>query len=757
MKYKINYKSIGGSSSTSSSSSNNIESQINDLNYKSIVGINKELSTNDKINYVLKIKEKFRKDNDINKLIEYINGNNIRITGIELKYIFDNDSLRDAVNKWCDDNYEARIRYGDINTWDVSQVTDMKELFKDKHQFNDNISNWDTSNVTSMEGMFQDATSFDKDIYTRVLPDGKIAWDVSNVRNMHSMFFFARSFNGNISNWNTSNVTDMGNMFSRTDNFDGFIKNFDGKNSEKNLSIPISYSSISSSSNLIRYNDLIFPKDMNSTRKNFHFNQIKKINNEKKIYDYLKEKKISINNEKKISDFLNLIKDDDKSEKDTLAKEDYNETSNFSNMYGIIKAINGNLKSQNINTKFVVNTEDQYLYTAWDVSNVTDMISMFDSSKFKGNISNWNTSSVTNMMLMFSDNKLFNGNISNWNTSKVRNMSYMFEQAISFNNGSKPLITREITKEDGTAYTAWDVSNVNYMRQMFYNTKSFNQPILNWDTSNVRIMHSMFNGSAFNDNRIALWTINMIDLHYNDMFKNSRITKNSFVDKNNNKIIPYNRLIAKYFNLPEEYMSIKVIEIGTKINHNFNVNPIDRIIDVKEKLRNDIKETVEDIRSFVIANGSLEKKELKEQVIDYNKSFYEKYPIIINKLVEEETRNLNINKLFTPYLQKFILDKKELDNNRTLISYGIKDNDTLYLLLMDHIVIYVKTLTGKTDTFKVNPEDTIVSVKQLIMNKNNIPIERQRLIFNSQELEYNLLYNWNIINESTLHLVLKIQ
>ena len=120
MKYKINYKSIGGSSSTSSSSSNNIESQINDLNYKSIVGINKELSTNDKINYVLKIKEKFRKDNDINKLIEYINGNNIRITGIELKYIFDNDSLRDAVNKWCDDNYEARIRYGDINTWDVS-------------------------------------------------------------------------------------------------------------------------------------------------------------------------------------------------------------------------------------------------------------------------------------------------------------------------------------------------------------------------------------------------------------------------------------------------------------------------------------------------------------------------------------------------------------------------------------------------------------------------------------------------------------
>ena len=204
-----------------------------------------------------------------------------------------------------------------------------------------------------------------------------------------------------------------------------------------------------------------------------------------------------------------------------------------------------------------------------------------------------------------------------------------------------------------------------------------------------------------------------------------------------------------------------VTGVGTNIYQYIIVNPIDRIIDVKEKLRNDIKndikETVEDIRSFVIANESLEEKELKEQVKNYNKSFYDKYPIIINRLVEE-TRNLNIDKLFTPYLQRFILGGKELDNNRTLISYEIKDNDTLYLLLMDHIVIYVKTLTGKTDTFKVNPEDTIVSVKQLIMNKNNIPIERQRLIFNSHQLRDNrYLYNYNIINKSTLHLVLKIQ
>jgi surface protein len=325
-----------------------------------------------------------------------------------------------------------------------------------------------------------------------------------------------------------------------------------------------------------------------------------------------------------------------------------------------------------------------------------------DNKSFNGNISNWNTSNVIDMSYMFSDNKLFNGNISNWNTSNVRNMSYMFEKAILFNNGGEPLITREITKEDGTAYTAWDVSNVIVMRRMFYGTQSFNQPILNWDTSNVIMMDSMFNGSAFSNNRIALWPININLLSYNNMFNNSGITKYSFVNRNNDKIISYNRLIAKYFNLPEEYMSIRVIEIETKNNHNINVNPIDRIIDVKKKLRN---------------------------IID-----------------------------ITPYLQRFILGGKELDNNRTLISYEIINGSTLYLLLMDHIVIYVKTLTGKTDTFEVNPENTILSIKELIRNKNGIPIERQRLIFNSQELRnYTNLYDHNIINKSTLNLVLTIQ
>ena len=73
------------------------------------------------------------------------------------------------------DRESAVAKYGPIEMWDTSFVTDMSELFKYYETFNDNISKWDVSNVTNMNTMFCGASSFNQDVSER---------NVSNVTNM---------------------------------------------------------------------------------------------------------------------------------------------------------------------------------------------------------------------------------------------------------------------------------------------------------------------------------------------------------------------------------------------------------------------------------------------------------------------------------------------------------------------------------------------------------------------------------------------
>jgi surface protein len=143
---------------------------------------------------------------------------------------------------------------GNLNNWDVSQVTNMSGMFSrpvlfetslddifsrsvsrdcgysdhiqsigsifGKTSFNGNISNWDTSKVTDMSSMFRGATHFNQNIGD---------WDTSKVTNMSSMFREATSFNQDISNWITSKVTDMSSMFIEAVSFDQNLDMWDIK------------------------------------------------------------------------------------------------------------------------------------------------------------------------------------------------------------------------------------------------------------------------------------------------------------------------------------------------------------------------------------------------------------------------------------------------------------------------------------------------------------------------------------------------
>jgi surface protein len=91
----------------------------------------------------------------------------------------------------------------DITNWDVSNVTNMYQMFWYNDKFNQDIGSWDVSNVVNMRYMFSGATSFNQDI-------GR--WDICNVKHMNNMFDGATSFNQDITNWKLREIYQTSNM-----------------------------------------------------------------------------------------------------------------------------------------------------------------------------------------------------------------------------------------------------------------------------------------------------------------------------------------------------------------------------------------------------------------------------------------------------------------------------------------------------------------------------------------------------------------
>ena len=105
-------------------------------------------------------------------------------------YLFTNRSQLDtAVDLWISDETSATNTYGDINTWDVSTITDFSGLFFNEISFNSDISDWDVSSGTNFTSMFEGTSSFNQDISN---------WDVSSGTNFSSMFYEAISFKADI-------------------------------------------------------------------------------------------------------------------------------------------------------------------------------------------------------------------------------------------------------------------------------------------------------------------------------------------------------------------------------------------------------------------------------------------------------------------------------------------------------------------------------------------------------------------------------
>ena len=113
-----------------------------------------------------------------------------------IEYLPLNDEgIRVAVKDYLEGGKKKDViikKYGKIEDWNTSEVTDMSKLFCMARKFNQSIGDWDVSKVTDMERMFLCCESFNQLI---------CGWDTSNVKNMEGMFNGAKSFNRENAPW----------------------------------------------------------------------------------------------------------------------------------------------------------------------------------------------------------------------------------------------------------------------------------------------------------------------------------------------------------------------------------------------------------------------------------------------------------------------------------------------------------------------------------------------------------------------------
>ena len=287
-----------------------------------------------------------------------------------------------------------------INSWDLSNITDTSYMFSGCINFDDNLGNWDVSNVTNMKWMFEFAFVFDNGGSSTISN-----WDTSSVTDMESMFSTANSFNQPIDSWDVSNVTNMAGMLVSS-SFNQPLSSWDVSN-VTNMSYMLSSTP--------------FNQNINSW-------DVSSVTNMEGMFFFTTTFNQNLNS------------------------WDVSSVTNMKYMFWFDYAFNGNIISWD--TSNVTSMRNMFAscslfnqnISGWNVSNVTDMQQMFNgATQFNQPIGSWDVSNVTNMQSMFGAGA-FNQNIGSWNVTGVTNFT-------QFMNG-KTFIDFSTTNLDAI-YNGW--------------------------------------------------------------------------------------------------------------------------------------------------------------------------------------------------------------------------------------------------------------------------------------------------------------
>ena len=221
--------------------------------------------------------------------------------------------------------------------------------------------------------------------------------------------------------------------------------------------------------------------------------------------------------------------------------------------------------------------------------------------------------------------------------------------------------------------------------------------------------------------------------------------------------------IGIYLYYDENEKTISFLEFKKKLNSiGIPLHRIKILYKDKENFDSNIKisrHNVEDFKIYFIKNPKKEDYAFIEVADCRNKNKINKFELKVD--------------LYDDILEQ-ICSFKNIINSNLYLFYNHHIENYIYSIFLDHYLgkkikvelyevnpvmrISVKTLTGKTIKCNVDPDEHVEYLKLRIKNQEGIPVDQQRIIFSGIQLEDDkILSNYNILNESILHLVLRLR
>ncbi|CAB9502845.1 (Lipo)protein [Seminavis robusta] len=194
-------------------------------------------------------------------------------------------------------------------------------------------------------------------------------------------------------------------------------------------------------------------------------------------------------------------------------------------IHDAVKLWHGNLRDQAVVLSLYGGPIEE-----WDTSRVTNFAGLFrGQSRFNADISQWDTSKVTSMRDCFSGCSNYNPTEPLlWDTSKVTTMARMFRSASTFDGDLTNFDTSSVTDISFMAHRAtmfqgrglasWDTSRIQFTSDAFSRATNFNEPIQSWNTSSIVSFQNTFRQAVSFNQDLSSWNVASV-MTFHNMFQ----------------------------------------------------------------------------------------------------------------------------------------------------------------------------------------------------------------------------------------------